>query len=182
MGSPILEVRDMIQIRKILLSTDFSECSRQALNYALSFARRYEAKLILLHVIEADEYIAYAEESAVESSSDIREEIIRAMEETASESFEQFLSDFSLEGIEFETKMAEGTSFVEIAKVAKESEADMIVIGTHGRQETMKGVSGARQSVYTRSEHSLFGSTAERVVRQAHCPVLSVKPGGRQFV
>ena len=157
----------MIQIRTILLPTDFSECSRQAVNYALSFARRYKAKLILLHVIEADEYIAYAEESAVESSLDIREEIIQAMKETASDSLEQFLSDFSLEGIEFETRMAEGTPFVEIAKAAKELEADMIVMGTHGRQANM---------------HALFGSTAERVVRQAHCPVLSVKPGGRQFV
>ena len=83
----------MIEIKQILLPTDFSECSRQALTYALSFARRYKAKLILLHVIEAEEYIAYAEESASESSPDLREKIIRAMEESARESFNQFLKN-----------------------------------------------------------------------------------------
>ena len=83
----------MIKIKRILLPTDFSECSRQALIYALSFARRYKAKLILLHVVEADEYIAYAEESTSELPPDLRAKIIQAMEETASESFEQFLKN-----------------------------------------------------------------------------------------
>ena len=98
----------MIQISKILLPTDFSECSRRALKYALSFARRYKTKLILLHVIEADEYIAYAEECAVESTLDIREEIIQAMAKTASESFERFLSDFSLEVLSLRPKWRRG--------------------------------------------------------------------------
>jgi nucleotide-binding universal stress UspA family protein len=156
----------MIKIKLILLPTDFSECSRQALTYALSFARRYRAKLILLHVVEADEYIAYAEESTSELSPDLRAKIIQAMEETASESFEQFLKSQDLEGVEIETKMVEGTPFVEIARLATELSVDMIVIGTSGRTAQM---------------HPFFGSTAEKVVRQAPCPVLSVKPGEHQL-
>ena len=157
----------MIKIKLILLPTDFSECSSQALTYALSLSRRYKTKLIILHVIDADEYIEYAEESTPELSPDLRAKIIQAMKEAASESFEQFLKGQNLEGIEIETKMLEGTPFVEIAKFATELSVDMIVIGTHGRTAQM---------------HPFFGSTAEKVVRQAPCPVLSVKPGEHQFV
>ncbi len=157
----------MVTITQILLPTDFSACSQHALTYALSFARRYHAKLILLHVIEADEYIAYAEETVPESSPRVRANIIQAMEGVATESFEQFLADRNVEDIDIETQIVEGTPFVEIARVAMELAIDMIVIGTHGRTSLM---------------HSLFGSTAERVVRQAPCPVLSVTPRGHQFV
>jgi nucleotide-binding universal stress UspA family protein len=157
----------MIEIKHILLPTDFSECSRQALTYALSFARRYKAKLILLHVIDADEYIAYAEESTSELSPDSRAKIIQALKETASESFGEFLKGDNLEGIEIEQEMVEGTPFVEIAKFATELSVDMIVIGTHGR---------------TAQTHPFLGSTAEKVVRQAPCPVFSVKPGEDQLV
>lgn len=157
----------MIKIKRILLPTDFSECSKQALIYALSFARRYKAQLVLLHVIDADEYIAYAEESTSELSPDLRAKIIQAMKETASESFEQFLKGQNLEEIEIETEMIEGTPFVEIARFATELSVDVIVIGTRGRTAQM---------------HPFLGSTAEKVVRQAPCPVLSVKPGEHQFV
>ena len=59
-----------------------------------------------------------------------------------------------------------GVPFVEIIRTAKEKNADLIVIGTHGR---------------TGIDHMLFGSTAEKVVRKAHCPVLTVRIAGKEF-
>jgi nucleotide-binding universal stress UspA family protein len=65
-----------------------------------------------------------------------------------------------------EKAVVRGVPFVEIIKTAKEKNADLIVIGTHGR---------------TGIDHMLFGSTAEKVVRKSYCPVLTVRIAGKEF-
>jgi nucleotide-binding universal stress UspA family protein len=67
----------------------------------------------------------------------------------------------------YEAMIVNGTPFLEILRTAKEKEVDLIVVGTHGR---------------TGLDHVLFGSTAEKVVRKAPCPVLSVRMPGKEFV
>ena len=66
----------------------------------------------------------------------------------------------------YESMVVSGTPFLEIIRTAKEKEVDLIVVGTHGR---------------TGLDHILFGSTAEKVVRQAPCPVLSVRLPGKEY-
>jgi nucleotide-binding universal stress UspA family protein len=89
------------------------------------------------------------------------------MEQFAQESMDAFLaSHFS--GFEnFDTALSSGIPYREIISKARECGAGLIVIGTHGR---------------TGVEHVLFGSTAEKVVRVAPCPVLSVRLGGKEFI
>jgi nucleotide-binding universal stress UspA family protein len=95
-------------------------------------------------------------------------ELLRGrMEQYARESMEAFVAD-GFRGTEnVETRIASGVPYREILREARETGADLIVIGTHGR---------------TGVEHVIFGSTAEKVVRMAPCPVLTIRQGGKEFV
>lgn len=153
-----------MEIKKILFATDFSENSRWALRYALSFAQKYEARLYILHVIQQPSYPLgmYAE-----ISFDAMDKFNRNLSEVTEKEMQQLcLSD--LAGFtNYEAMILSGTPFLEIIRTAKEKEADLIVVGTHGR---------------TGLDHVLFGSTAEKVVRKAPCPVVSVRLPGKEFV
>jgi universal stress protein A len=95
-------------------------------------------------------------------------ELLRGrMEQYAREGMEAFLKTHfdGLPGVE--TRIASGVPYREIVREARECGAGLIVIGTHGR---------------TGVERVIFGSTAEKVVRMAPCPVLSVREGGKEFV
>jgi universal stress protein A len=147
---------------KILLPTDFSDCSAEAARVARLLAERFGSRIVVLHVLD--------EPAALDPMfrGDVPLELLRSrMEQFAQESLDAFLSaQFS--GFEnFETMLAAGIPYREIIGKARECAAGLIVIGTHGR---------------TGVEHVIFGSTAEKVVRSAPCPVLSVRMGGKEFI
>lgn len=144
-----------MNVKKILFPTDFSEGSDNALPYAADMVKHYGAKLYLLHVIQD---IAGATASYVPHVS--LDELYRDMEKNAAKEIDRYGIE-ELRGIkDIERIVVKGRPYEEILKFARENKVDLIVIGTHGR----KGL-----------DRVIFGSTAEKVVRDAPCPVLSVR-------
>lgn len=144
-----------MEIRRILFATDFSEGSSLALPYAADLARQYEAKLFLVHVIydvakSAGWYVPHVS----------IDEIYNDMEKSARAELEKSFVD-EMRGLrDVERVVLKGIPYEEISKFAREKKIDLVVLGTHGR----RGI-----------DRMLFGSTAEQVVRNAPCPVLSVR-------
>jgi nucleotide-binding universal stress UspA family protein len=153
----------MIKIKKILYPTDFSESSLEALKYALSFAKEYRAKLVILHVINENIFTESLNLPRVVSIDTLEKEMVREAEKR----MKSLIPAATRKTVERETVILKGAPFLEIIRFARENDVDLIIIGTHGR-------SGFQQII--------FGSTAEKVVRKAPCPVLSVKPAQREFV
>ncbi len=147
-----------MNIRSILLPTDFSECASHALPAAASLARMYGARLICLHVVEpivpTVGWTPVAEPLPV---ADISERL----ESSATRELPKIAQCAECDGLQVEDVIAHGDAASEIVRVSKERAVDLIVISSHGR---------------TGFGRMLFGSTAESVVRYAPCPVLVVKP------
>jgi nucleotide-binding universal stress UspA family protein len=145
----------MKTFQRILFPTDFSPIADHAFDYALGLARTFGARLFILHVIneQADLRGFYLPHLAYEQvEADIAAEARRMMATFCA----------GIEGYEnHEGTVVSGVPHDEILTAARDRDADLIVLGTHG----WAGV-----------EHLLFGSTAERVVRHAHCPVMTVRP------
>ncbi len=152
----------MIDLKIIMAPTDFSKYSRHAFLYAESLAKEYKAKLIVIHVVEDKLPTFVSEYTAVPM-----EEIVEAEEKKAMKELKAFAKSEVEPGIKMELIVKRGTPYLEIIKAAKEKKVDLIVIATHGRNIL---------------SHTLFGSTAERVVRKAPCPVLSVKSPEHEFI
>jgi nucleotide-binding universal stress UspA family protein len=144
-----------MEIKRILFATDFSEGSSHALPYALDIAKQYGAKLFLLHVIYDVAKSAgwYVPQVSID-------EIYRDMEKSARIELEKSYSDDMRGMKDVERVVLKGIPYEEITKFASDNIIDLVVLGTHGR----KGI-----------DRMLFGSTAEQVVRNAPCPVLSVR-------
>ena len=153
----------MADIKKILFATDFSDNSKYALTFALSFTQKYEAKLFILHVIQQPSYpLGMYAEISFDAMDKFSQSISQAVDKEM-----QTLREKDLKGISsYECMIVHGTPSLEILRTAKEKAVDLIVVGTHGR---------------TGLDHVLFGSTAEKVVRRAPCPVLSVRLPGKEF-
>jgi len=152
----------MIKLNRILVPTDFSESARHALTYGVSFAREYEAELVLLHVVETIA-VGYASDLFPVPMAEVFEEISSyaktELAKLATEARERTPTVREL--------LVQGKPSAEIVRVAREETADMIVLGTHG-----KGM----------LDKALFGSTTERVVRSAPCPVLTCHLSEHEFV
>src|SRR5574341_413769 len=150
-----------MQIKTILFPTDFSNGARAAMDHAVSMAKDYHAKLVLLYVIQ-DISIA---EWYIPSSISVTD-LVEDMQKSAMREMDKWYGEVAAMVNDVEKMVVRGVPFVEIIRTAKEKNADLIVIGTHGR---------------TGIDHMLFGSTAEKVVRKAHCPVLTVRIAGKEF-
>jgi len=144
--------RTRLKLSKIMVPTDFSEASKQSLPYAEAFAKKFGAALTLVYVAPAQ---VAAELSRVGI---VLEE--KLAQEKARESLEQFRAKELSRSLPVETQLRTGSPYVEINKAAEDLSADLIIISTHGR---------------TGLKHLLLGSTAERVVRHATCPVLTIR-------
>jgi len=141
--------------KTILFAVDFSQSSDYAFQFALSLAKKYDARLLIIHVINepVDLRGFYVPHISFEK---LEQEI----EEGAKKMMEKFcraqIKDYS----NYETFIVPGIPYDEIIKKAQEQSADLILMGTHGR---------------TGLDHVLFGSTAEKVVRKSPVPVMTVR-------
>lgn len=147
-----------MQIRSILLPTDFSECGNFARSYAASLARKFGASIIAVHVIEPlVPTVGYSGMTEPLPIADITDQL----ETSAERELPRLAECEECAGLEIEEVIVHGEAAAEIVRVAKDRRADLIVLSSHGR---------------TGLGRILFGSTAEAVVRHASCPVLVVKP------
>jgi nucleotide-binding universal stress UspA family protein len=147
-----------MQVRRILLPTDFSGCANYALPYAAAIARATNATVVCVNVVEpivpAVGYTGMAEAMPIAEMSE-------QMEDSAERELPDVMNCEALRGLKVEEVIGHGDAAAEIVRIAAEQQIDLIVISSHGR---------------TGLGRIFFGSTAEAVVRHAGCPVLVVKP------
>lgn len=151
----------MIRLTTILVPTDFSEPSQSAIKYARAFAEQFKATVHVLHVLEDPFIYAPTSEGYM-----VPPGLIEEMEKAARDRLQKA---FPVEGpsVQVELVLKHGSPFVEIVRYAREHDVDLVVIGTHGRGPIA---------------HMLLGSVAEKVVRKAPCPVLTVRHPEHEFV
>ena len=152
----------MIKLKKVLVPTDFSDGARQALKYGMSFAKEYGAELVLLHVVE-NLTVGYASDLFPVPMAEVLQEISGY----AKSELAKLGDEARARGLSVQEQVMQGKPSAEIIRFASEHEIDVIVLGTHG-----KGM----------LDQALFGSTTERVVRRAPCPVLTVRNPEHEFV
>lgn len=145
----------MVKLKKILVATDFSEPSAVALAYGRDLARQYNAGLHVLHVAE-DVLMRYSPEVAM-----VAPQVQKDLEAVARRQLDALVTDDDRRTLSVTTAMETGINYADvIVAYAKTNEIDLIVTGTHGRGAV---------------KHFLMGSVAERVVRTAKAPVLTVR-------
>jgi nucleotide-binding universal stress UspA family protein len=140
--------------KKLLVPIDFSDCSMKGLDYARSLAKQFGSTLVLLHSVHLEYYVASDEYARYDLPL-----LMREAEKAAKEQMRTLVRQTNWEGLKVETTLEVGHAGQEICDRAKDRGADLIVTSTHGN---------------TGLKHILLGSTAEFVVRHAHCPVLVV--------
>ena len=147
----------MPEIRRILCPVDFSEPSETALDYAVDLASRFGADLQLVHVYQLPVYALPdgAMMAGPEFTTKVTNELTKALGALAEAKKDS--------GVKIETHLVEGIPYREVVRMSGELEADLVVMGTHGR---------------TGIKHLLLGSVAERVVRSSKVPVITVPTAG----
>jgi nucleotide-binding universal stress UspA family protein len=146
-----------MDFKAILVATDFSECAGAAFKVAKKLARNFGSKIILLHVIQRGIVSRIAEHLKAEP-----EDLLPALREEAQQHLDALQQECGCDSLEINSIVTVGIPFQEIAVVARDLAADLIVIGGYGRSGR-----GPIEEVF-------FGSTAEKVVRLLPCPVLCV--------
>jgi nucleotide-binding universal stress UspA family protein len=157
-GSSSLKIR----IRRILVPIDFSEFSKNALKYAIPFSGQFKASIDLLYVVEPAIYPADFSFGQV-GFPNVEEELRKR----GTEELENLMKKEIGKRVPARFAVRTGKPFHEINEYARHEQVDLIIIATHG---------------HSGMESILFGSTAEKVVRKAPCPVLVVRSGEREFV
>jgi len=145
----------MVQVKKILLAMDFSEAADKLAEYAKLYTQKFDAELYVLYV--SPTMNRYAKLYVTPSSID---DLVGKILEGAKAAMEEYMVKY-FKGLKAKSLVEYGYAPVRILEVAEEIGADMIVMGTHGR----KGV-----------DRILFGSVAEKVVKTAKIPVVTVRP------
>ncbi len=153
----------MIAIKNVLVATDFSDASAVALNYARELARSYQATLHVVHIVD-DLRWRYSLDMTPALMVGVQE----SLEEAANEQMKSLVTDEDVSQLHARQYVATAVSAPEaIVHYAEREHIDILVIGTHGRS----GLSRV-----------LMGSVAERVLRIAPCPVLTVRSHERDFL
>ena len=145
----------MDTINNIFVPIDFSNYSKNALRYAVNFCKKFDSKIYLIYVVEPVIYPSdFSMGQVTFPVADLE------MNERAKNELNNLAQTEIGSEIKVETLIKTGKPFVEINETAAELDIDLIIIATHG---------------HTGMEHLLFGSTAEKVVRKAPCPVLTLR-------
>lgn len=155
-------VTGRFRLKTILVPVDFSSFSDKSLDYAVAFAQQFQAGIVLLHVVEP---MVYPENymTIPTVSDDINSSLVKAAEEKLAVQRQRINPD----QVDVKAMTRLGRPYVEITGAAKELRVDLIILATHG---------------HTGLRHVLLGSTAERVVRHAPCPVLTVRSPEHDFI
>jgi nucleotide-binding universal stress UspA family protein len=152
----------MISLKRILFPTDFSEAAKPAQKYAIALAEQFHAELHVLYVLQ-DVALVMPEPGSFMTMPGLN---LDEIQESAERALATIIDpQWPQEKVIRATRR--GAPYDEIVRYAAENQIDLIVLGTHGRS----GI-----------PHILLGSVAEKVVRRAGCPVLTVRPEGHQFV
>jgi nucleotide-binding universal stress UspA family protein len=146
--------------KTILVPVDFSPCSDEAFRIACRMAELCGAKVLVLHVIDTSALAAFNRLGLLAVPSDAALQR-RRLRHHARLKVRELLESKAAGDVKMTRLIVEGAPFVEIAKVARTGDIDLVVMGTYG------GRSGSVDKIF-------FGSTAEKVVRTAGCPVLTV--------
>ncbi len=152
----------MLEYKKILFCTDFSEDATNAFHHALDLAKKYDAQLHILHIPHSPyTYLRhvvdeYAPEGAPSGEAFFDEEIVKKAEGSLKEEYEKRLGDF--QDYSFAVKC--GMPYVEIVRYAKNNNIDVVVMGAAGKYEL---------------DRVQYGSTAANVSRYSHCNVVVVR-------
>lgn len=150
------------EAKTFLVPTDFSPCASKAAEEALMLAKNFSARIVFFHVLGS--YPSYA--IAYTHDLGVSVPISPPLPEEIEPEWDAFLSDLPLDNVDWEKRTEEGQAATTIVRQAEQGQADLIVMGTHGR-------SGL--------PHMLLGSVAEKVVRTVSCPVLTIRPEAFQF-
>jgi nucleotide-binding universal stress UspA family protein len=142
----------MDAIKRILVPTDFSHCSNEAIDYAATLAAQLNAEILLVHVMELPVYpVDFTSADPLG---------FRELKKKADEAMEKAAAPWKGKGVAVETLFLKGDPASEIINAASANECDLIVMGTHGR----KGIARV-----------LIGSVTEQVIRSSTIPVLAVR-------
>jgi universal stress protein A len=153
----------MIEIKRILVPTDFSEHSEKALRYGIALAEKFGAELYLLHICQD---LAVYQPDAIT----VAPPVVPPVEEltaAARATLDRLIVEHHLENKTVHAEVIEGPPVEEIVDYAHDNKIDLIVIATHGRGWFA---------------HLLLGSVAEKVVRKAPCPVMAVHLTEHEFL
>jgi nucleotide-binding universal stress UspA family protein len=154
----------MIQLKRILVPTDFSEPSERAAAYAVELAKQFRAEEV--HCLHVSDIPADLLATSAYYMTGPSEHFVEQVRQESQKNLDAFIAK-NLHGVPVRKAFVEGRPFVEIVRYARDNKIDLVVIATHGR---------------TGLKHALFGSVAEKVVRKTPCPVLVVRPGEHEFI
>ncbi len=144
---------------KILVPIDFSACSEEAYRVALSLARLFQSEVLLLHVVDTKSLATLNMQGLARPSEERGQK--KLLRHHARLNARRLLNLDEAKGVSIRRLLAEGVPWVEIARTARAEKVDLVAMGSYG------GSVGNVDKIF-------FGSTAEKVVRTAGCPVLTV--------
>jgi len=147
-------------MKKILVPTDFSDQAKYALNLAVEIAKKTDAELTLLHVVEIPGHTSFNTMGEATNIDGMEGVFVMKMIEQGKKKLKALKNDDLLGDVNLKTELKAGNAYYNIANIINENEPELVVMGTSGSS----GV-----------DEILIGSNAEKVVRNAKCPVLTLK-------
>jgi nucleotide-binding universal stress UspA family protein len=147
--------------RKIVVPVDFSELTREQVNFALEYARALNARILLVHTLQTAQLGEILGNPETSIAVPLDHALIKQTQESAQTELNKIKKQIEQKGIAVDAHLLTGNPFLEIVQFAEKEQADLIIIASHGRG---------------RLKHFLLGSVAEKVAKKSAVPVLIYKP------